>query len=1156
MPDELLAQPWLYTKKHRFKSTEANLSFSEIQHSFNTYWDGKEIEKGKGYKQFKRWEYFIEPRINTNNHVNSIAYWDALQTKALVGNYDTLLWKYVGPEASPKIIETDFTSGSGRLNCIAFHPTEVNTLYVGAPSGGLWISEDGGSTWYTTTDKLNAIGISDLVITTTDTSTVIYLATGDGDAGDTYSIGIIKSLDGGENWETTSLSLNTTNELFFRRIAMHPNNNKVMLATSSNGLYYTEDGWETYSLVLNGDYKDIEFSPGNSNIVYASSFDNSGNAIIYRSLDAGKTFTPSMNGVNTNEEVNRIELAVSSANPTMVLALCTSAKNGGFYALFRSTNSGASWQLLYNDTKENLLGWSPSGSDIGGQGWYDLAMAINPGNSNNIVIGGINNWKSTNGGTQWELSSWLYHNDNFNYVHADQHMLKYSPHNNNLYVVNDGGVYTSANNGETWSDITSNLQILQTYKIGSSIKVDSRFICGNQDNGTFLNDTNKWNMVLGGDGMNCFLSPTVPSSMFGSTFNGQLYKSTEYGTDFYSIKPDKDINGAWVTPFIMHPQNSNILYAAYKNVYKSNDAGESWISLSTELSEENLQNLAVSLSNDNYIYTATHTKLYKTTNGGTEWIEVPTGFSDLAITSICISPNDPNKIWLSLSGYNELDKVYYSANGGESWSNISEGLPNVPVNEIVMRLNSRNELFAATDIGVYYTHADTNKWFDYSINLPNVIVSDIEIIEPLNKLRAATYGRGIWEADLPEPLPSKANFEANILSGCLNAPIQLYYKDTVQFDSLVWLHPGGTLVNQSILNDTIEVEYGTQGKKTIQLKHYYTNKLISEIKFEYLDIRDTLDITLLPVQYNVCDSTEINIQLSRGYEYSWSPNTFLDTTKGNSVNVKPLKSIIYSVDAKHGTCNTILELPVLYMPDKICDATFLETGAKRIFSNHCATIEENEPIPPVGTGLNDGCISDNGWCLGQDVLENSLWFKVIVPDNGRVRVRVDGFDSQIALYSANECADLLTGDYDFIAANDDMSNSNLGSEIDVTEGLTVGDTLFLQLDGSFNGQTDVFEILVSDQPSSIKAQPIIQNSQLSIYPNPASDYINLSIKEMLGSEITIDFISITGKKELSYTINQYTIGESIQIKTSQLSGLYFLRISSDSDLFISKVLIK
>lgn len=1145
-------QPWLYDY-YNLKSAGTTLSFNEQQQAFNNYF--KEESSKKGYKQFRRWENFMEPRLGDNQLLDSKAYWQALQNHEDSESLDTLQWIYVGPPDTPPVKSSDDKSGNGRLNCVAFHPTNPNIIYVGAPSGGLWISYDYGSSWLTTTDKLNAIGISDIVVREKDGETEIFAATGDGDGGDAYAIGIIKSIDGGLTWIPTALSLSASNESFFRRIIMNPDNTNIMLATSSKGIYKTTDAWETFTLVETGNFRDLEMKPGSPETIYATSFDYAGNAQIFRSTDYGNSFTATTSGLNISGKVNRIEIAVTPANNDYIYALCSSAQTSGFYALYRSTNSGVSWSLMYDDSRENLLGHSPSGNDIGGLGHYAIAMTISPIDHNHFVVGGINLWLTTNGGTKWDLTSFFYHSPDYEYVHADQHHLVYSPHDNALYAANDGGIYRSDNDGATWEDISNNLQILQTYRLGSAASVSNSFVCGNQDNGTFLFDGSSWQMIQYGDGMHCYIDSEDENIIYTSAFEGSLYKSLNKGQEFQSIKPDFDIYGAWITPFIMHPQKSNTIYSAYQDIYQSNDGGNSWEKISENLSAENLRSLAIAPSNDNYLYTATYDQLYKTTDGGISWNEINTAFTDLAITSICISPNDPNKVWISLSGYNETDKVFFSANGGESWINYSNGLPNTPINDIVMRYNSNNELYAATDIGVYYRHADTSAWINCSQTLPNAIVSDIEIIESLDKIRIATYGRGIWEATLPQPIPSKADFFANITTGCFNAPIELYYTNTLAFDSLLWSTPSAIVLSKSSNNDTLVISYNNQGRYTIQLQHYRNDTVINEIKYEYIEIRDTLDIVLSPEEYFVCDSAIVDIELKKGYEYSWMPHDFLDTTKGNAVRITYPQSIEYDIEASHGVCRTELNLPIILLPDKICKATYLSTGTKNNFVNFCAGTQENEPVPPVGSGDNNGCISDDGWCLEQNKLENTLWFKVVVPDNGYLRIEVEGFDTQIALYKAETCHDLLSGFYELVAANDDKSLVNSDSRIIVDSGLVPGDTLYLQVDGSFDGATGEFSITISEESVSTKIPKSEEDSFIYLYPNPAKDIVTLQIFNSNGKNTVIELFDFSGRRvyyeKLIPNSNRY----KKEINTSLLRGIYLVKVQSVNQQTIQRLLV-
>ncbi|MBN2484392.1 MAG: T9SS type A sorting domain-containing protein [Bacteroidales bacterium] len=1153
---EVYSQPWLYHYRNTFKNTAEEPLFTEQKVAFESYWEGREINKGKGYKQFRRWEFLMVPRLaGGNEKLNSLELWDNITVQAVTPPGDSVIWKFSGPHKTPYHIGTTALSGNGRLNCVAFHPADSNIIYAGAPSGGFWVTYNQGQSWATTTDMLDAIGISDIAVSHANPS-VIFIATGDGDASDTYAIGILKSVDGGQTWQPTSLSLQVTENVFFRRIIMSPLNANIMLATASNGIYRTTDGWQTYSLVMAGNFRDIEFKPGDPNYVYATTFSRSGAARIFRSTNGGVSFLETVAGLNFNNRVERIELAVTRANAAVVYALASDVSNSGLYAVYRSKNSGESWSLMFNNQSENLLGATADGSDVGGQGWYDLALAVSPVNADLVFAGGVNIWKSVNGGVSWTISSVWYHSQRIKYVHADQHMMAFSPHSKTLFTANDGGLYLTYDDGKNWKDISSNLQILQVYRLGTSKLNNNRIVCGNQDNGTFLFNNNEWVEILGGDGMECHFDAGNDNIIYASVYNGSIYKSTDGGLTFTSIKPSPELKGAWITPLVADRQNPSVIYAAYKDVYRSLNAGTSWEKLSTNLCPAEITSLVVAPSDNMHIYAASGFNIYKTGNGGSNWNEISQGLPGLYITSVIVSPNDPNKIWVSMSGYNQGQKVYYSANGGSNWLNYSAGLPNLPVNNLVIRYNSDSEIYAATDNGVFYRNACLDQWVGFSNGLPKVIVNELEITGQGNLLRAATYGRGIWEAVLPPPLESKAAFKTDIARGCTNAPFTLTYTGTYGFDSLVWVHNASEIAYQSPLRDTIIVSYSTPGKRSFQLKHYSDSIETSEIKYEYLDVSNQLEINISPDKFFLCDSSSVQVFVPPGYACTWSPQDGIDSVSGDYVYINPGEDIVYELTAMHGSCISTNEIAIKYMPDKICSAMLLTAGSHGIFSNICATIEEGEPLPGAGTGLNSGCISQDGWCEGEAFIENSLWFKIIVPVSGYLRVLTRGFDSQIALYKAEYCQSLLgQGSYSILAANDDISTTNYNSQVELSNGLIPGDTLYLQVDGSYGGIAGEFFIDVFDGPSKLTAPVIDPAAQILLYPNPANGQIILQMQAFDKMYFRVDFIDETGKTVFSASLESSTGIFEKHIDIHSLKGFYLVRISSDNFVVYRKVII-
>jgi photosystem II stability/assembly factor-like uncharacterized protein len=766
------SQPWMENV------TSDKPTFQEIQTAFNEYWKDRPIEKGKGYKPFKRWEWYWESRLLPNGEFPSPSitwdefhkYYSQRNQNAQRSAQSTANWTFSGPSSS-----NGGYSGLGRINCMAFHPTDANTFWVGTPAGGLWKTTNGGTNWTTNTDNLPVLGVSDIAVHPTNPN-ILYIATGDGDFGslssltggangDTKSVGILKSTDGGDTWNTTGLNWSVTTPTLIRRLLINPSNPQVLIAASSDGIMRTTDGGATWSNTQLGYFMDLEYKPGDPTIVYASTFGVP--AKIYRSTDSGGTW----NLISTLADVGRINLAVTPNAPSLVDALCANT-SFGLAGLWYSSNSGASFsQYFASDNTNNLLHSSYNASGNGGQGYYDLAYAINPTNYNDFWLGGVNTWNSSNGGLNWSIKNFwantaIQNPNNVFVVHADKHFITFHPLvPGTMFECNDGGLYQTTNAGTTWTDLTNGMQISQMYRIGvSQNQADPAVICGLQDNGTKLTDLTNWQDLNGGDGMECIIDGST-NTIYSSYVNGKFYRNVNTVISstipFLSseviapIPPSTEStpNGAWVTPLIIHPTNTSTLYAGYKRVYKTTNKGDTWTAISGVLdsNNENIRFMAIAPSNPNTIYAATLKKLYSTTNGGTSWdliLDSGTIQNYANLSGLAVDPTNPDKVFITVSGYTAGDKVYMKPGIGQNWINYSGSLPNIPVNCIVYQTGSNEGLYIGTDIGVFYTDGSMTDWIPYQTGLPNVVVTDLEISYYDNKLWAGTFGRGLWKTDL------------------------------------------------------------------------------------------------------------------------------------------------------------------------------------------------------------------------------------------------------------------------------------------------------------------------------------------------------------------------------------------------------------------------
>ncbi len=728
-------------------------NFYDIQKSKESYYKNqetksdlenadKEDEQDNGWEIYKRWENFMEPRIYPSGELNYTK--NILQTseqiKISLEKSQTQTgesWQPLGPTNVPA------GDGIGRVNWITVDPTDTNIIWVGTPAGGLWKSIDNGQTWSSNTDLLPVLGVSQIAIDPFDHNNML-IGMGDRDAGDTQSIGIMRSIDGGVTWTLTSLNYNITNYAQIRKIIYDPTIADIVIASTSTGIYRSTDGGINWDQTGGGDIRDLEFNPADHNTIYACSNDQ-----VFVSPDNGLNWNQSTNGLPTSG-VGRMELAVTNSASSTVYLLCDDANNSGYFGLYRSTNSGIDWTLMSNSP--NLFGWAADGSDVGGQGWYTLSLAADQDSSNIVYVGGVNIWKSNDGGTNWNIVAHWTGANGTPYVHADIHHLL-STSNGEVFCGCDGGFYRTYNRGASWEDYSNGLQISQYYRLGCSATNAGIVYLGAQDNGTSKYNNGNWSNVLGADGMEALVDYIDENIVYGSSQNGGLYKSIDGGQNYNDITPSG--GGAWVTPYIISPQDHNNLIYGGAEINESFNGGATWNTVTSGLSGgNNFQSLATCKTNSNVIYAATGNKIFKTIDHGLSWTNVtanlPVSFA--SITYIAVKDSDANRVWVTFSGFSNVNKVFETTDGGLQWENISNGIPNLPVNCIVYQNNSADAIYIGTDIGVYYKDNFMSNWVAVNNGLPNVIVDELEIQYGSGKLRAATFGRGLWETNLVTPV--------------------------------------------------------------------------------------------------------------------------------------------------------------------------------------------------------------------------------------------------------------------------------------------------------------------------------------------------------------------------------------------------------------------
>lgn len=718
--------PWMESIITEKAKSSNPVTFKEIVTAFDAYWKTRDPNvRGSGYKPFKRWENHWKNYVKEDGTLPTAAeIWnttlEAKQAKSSLA--DVSNWISLGP--------SDFTNRStsylniGRVNAIIVDPNNLNTYYSGAPAGGIWKSTDSGSTWIPLGDNLPQIGVSGIAIDFNDSNT-IYVATGDDDGGDTSSVGVLKSIDGGLTWNATGL--NTTNSpISMNDIYISPSDSNTLWVATNDGVYKTNDGGTTWTNTNNTaglNIKDIKLKPGNPNIIYAVTTNS-----FYTSNSGGSSFALSGSGLPTSS--SRLVLEVTPANPNAVFVLSADNSNE-FQGLYKSVNSGSSFTSLSTKASiGNIFGSS--------QTWYDMALAVSDTDENEIYTGVLDINRSTNGGSTFSKINTWYIRD-ASYTHADIHLLRFF--NGTLFTGTDGGFFKSTDKGNSFSDLTTGMEISQFYRISVSKKTSGKIAGGLQDNGGFGYNNNQWINYHGGDGMDAAIDPNNDNLYYGFMQRGEtLFISSDSGQG-NNITVSAPESGAWVTPLAINSESE--VYAGYNSLYKL--CGTNWESISPTF-DSSAKVLEIDDNNPDIIFVAFGNILWKSIDRGISFSEIGSFSSD--ITSVEINHNNSDVIYLTTSGIN--GKVLKSNDGGLTFPvDLSKGVTRVTKNIIKHQdLHSLNPLYLGTNIGVYRYDDSTGAWELFDNNLPNVPIADLEINLVDGNITAGTYGRGVWRSEI------------------------------------------------------------------------------------------------------------------------------------------------------------------------------------------------------------------------------------------------------------------------------------------------------------------------------------------------------------------------------------------------------------------------
>jgi photosystem II stability/assembly factor-like uncharacterized protein len=773
------------------KMYEENPNVWEVDELYKNYYRVNLFVKNYHTQYYKRWK-----KRNVNN-INEYGF-ISQNIPVLVENQHNFSrstnWSLVGPIEN---FQEFGQQGSGQTNIYSIDQckSNMNVLYCGTEPGEVYKSENGGANWFCVSLNENfGVGVTSVEVSPTNPN--IVFAGGD--------LGVFRSINGGTTWENVLPNSN----FGVNEILINSGDESIVFAATDKGLYRSTDGGNTWVQISNRKTYDIKEKTDDSSTLF-SLRNNPSLAIceFYRSVDSGETweiqtfgwYSSSANGRNDGGG----RLAVTPADPNRIYAYLigeAKANDAGFIGVFKSVNGGVSWTLPntptggpYTPQHPNLAIGSPDW--IYHQGFYNCAILCSETNPDEIIVGGLNIWKSTDGAATFQgISGYIGGPLNLHVDNQDFRVI-----NGKYWFTTDGGIYHSTNLLETQPDFKmKGVNGAEFWGFGSGWN-ENILVGGLYHNGNIAHFDNygqgNFLELGGGEAPTGYVNPGNNFKTYFSDISGKIlpYNLNDPIASFGSgMSPNESYWAAESSEMEFHPNCYNVAFIGNENkLWKTNDGGASYQLLHSFGTNPNNQvkYIEISSENPNIIYLNQQPTsgnigvLWKTIDGGQNWtsLSIPTGASRRML--LAINPENSNEIYMAYPDVFNGNKVFKSTNGGNTWSTYSDAnLNGQNIQALTYIAGTNGGLYAGTNISVYYRNAN-NQWTLDKQNLPTY--TNVNIFKPFyrdGKIRVATYGKGIWEGNLFEN-PSKpiARIMVNTLRQNAFCKIDSFYFDDYSF---------------------------------------------------------------------------------------------------------------------------------------------------------------------------------------------------------------------------------------------------------------------------------------------------------------------------------------------------------------------------------------